>query len=103
MTCTITYITTDEPGDDGRAMKRGQLPRRPVQWNASAWMIDPHGVKTTHSFTVPACMPQDLVPAIGGRIDALAEENGRICVQFGWTASAHGVKPTKRRKGGKKR
>jgi len=98
MSCTITYITSAAPGEDGRAHKRGSIPRRPVQWTASAWMIAPNGEKTTHSITVPACTAHDLIPAIGDRIDALARENGRECVQFGWTASAHGVKPRKRAK-----
>jgi len=99
LTCTIVYVTGNGPHEDGRALKRGNLPRRPVQWTASAWMIAPNGEKTTHTITVPACTAHDLIPAIGERIDALARENGRECIQFGWTASAHGVKP---RKGGKR-
>ncbi|WP_160286513.1 hypothetical protein [Pseudomonas knackmussii] len=64
---------------------------------ASVWMIAPSGEKTTHSITVPACTASDLIPAISERIDALAQENGNICIQFGWTASAHGArKPRKR-------
>ncbi|MNP33447.1 hypothetical protein D3C76_1266880 [compost metagenome] len=102
MTCTITYITSREPEQDGRAMKRGHIPHRPVRWQASVWMIDPQGIKTTHSITVPACTAQDLIPAIGDRIDDLARENGQTCTQFGWTASAHGGQP-KRRKGGCRR
>ncbi|MGK4310111.1 conserved hypothetical protein [Pseudomonas sp. 8Z] len=101
MSCTITYITNAQPGQDDRAHKRGRIPRKPVQWQASVWMIAPGGEKTTHSITVPACTAQDLIPAIGDRIDALARENGQICVQFGWTASAHGGMK-KNRKGGKR-
>lgn len=101
MTCTVTYITSAQPGKDDRAQKRGQIPSKPVQWSAHVWMIAPGGEKTTHAFTVPACTAQDLIPAIGERIDDLARENGRICVQFGWTASAHGG-TTKTRKGGKR-
>ncbi|SDH48682.1 hypothetical protein [Pseudomonas panipatensis] len=92
MSCTITYMTSRAPGAEDRAQKRGTLPRRPVRWLASVWMIAPNGEKTTHSITVPACTAPDLVPAIGERIDALAQENGNTCIQFGWTASAHGAR-----------
>lgn len=105
MTCTITYITSREPGADERPMKRGTLPARPVQWSVSAWMITPAGEKATHSMTIPACLPGDLIPAVAERIDALAEENGRTCTQFGWTASAHGSgsKHKGKKRGGSRR
>lgn len=103
MTCTITYITSREPGAEDRSMRRGTLPTRPVQWNVSAWMVTPAGEKTIHSITVPSCLPGDLIPAVGERIDILAEENGHICTQFGWTASAHGGVAKKNRKGGRRR
>lgn len=102
MTCTITYITSREPGANERAMRCGTLPARPVQWNISAWLITPAGEKATHSMTIPACLPSDLIPAVGERIDALVEENGSICTQFGWTASAHGGTAKKNRKGGRR-
>lgn len=104
MTCTITYITSREPGIDERPLHRGTLPTRSVQWTVSAWLITPGGEKATHSMTIPACLPCDLIPAVGERIDALAEENGNICTQFGWTASAHGgTKQKGKKKGGKRR
>ncbi|MDG9855620.1 hypothetical protein V2A28_05835 [Pseudomonas aeruginosa] len=97
MSCTVTYMTNRAPGAEDRAFTRGSLPRRPVRWLVSVWMIAPDDEKTTHSFNVPACMAADLVPAIGERIDALAAENGNTCAQFGWSASAHGTrKPRKR-------
>lgn len=97
MSCTITYTTSRAPGAEDRALTRGTLPRRPVGWLASVWMLAPNGEKTTHSFNVPSCMAADLVPAIGEQIDALAAENGNTCTQFGWSASAHGTrKPRKR-------
>lgn len=97
MTCTITYTTSRTPGAEDRALTRGTLPRRPVGWLASVWMLAPNGEKTTHSFNVPSCMAADLVPAIGEQIDALAAENGKTCTQFGWSASAHGNKKPRKR------
>lgn len=102
MSCTITYTTSQAPGADDRAFTRGTLPRRPVAWLASVWMLAPNGEKTTHSFNVPSCMAADLVPAIGEQIDALATENGKTCTQFGWSASAHGM-GSKARRGGKRK
>lgn len=97
MSCIVTYMTNRAPGVEDRAKVRGSLPRRPVSWMASVWMIAPNGEKTTHAFNVPSCMAADLVPAIGERIDDLAAENGNTCTQFGWSASAHGTrKPRKR-------
>lgn len=96
MSCTISYMTNRAPGEEDRAITRGTLPKRPVRWSASVWMLAPDGEKTTHSITVPACTAHDLVPAIGERIDALAEENGNTCIQFGWTACAHGTRQPRR-------
>lgn len=102
MSCTITYMTSQAPGAEDRALTRGTLPRRPVSWLASVWMIAPDGEKTTHSFNVPSCMAADLVPAISERIDALAAENGNTCTQFGWSASAHGVHKSKNTAGSRR-
>ncbi|MDN6872905.1 hypothetical protein QO209_10655 [Pseudomonas citronellolis] len=101
MSCTISFMTNQAPGEDRRATVRGTQPRRPVTWSASVWMIAPNGEKTTHSITVPGCTVVDLVPAIGERIDALAAENGNTCIQFGWTACAHGGR--KPRRGGRRK
>lgn len=102
MSYTITYTTTRTPGAEYRALARGTLPRSPVGWLASIWMLAPDGEKTTHSFNAPSCMAADLVPAIGDQIDALAAEYGNNRTQFGWSASAHG-KGSKARRGGKRK
>lgn len=87
MSCLL-HLASVAPGC--RVIRKGSEPRRPVTWEAKAWLVLPNGEKHTHSATVPGQTVYSLVPYMGALIDTLIADHGNAVRDAGWSAMTHG-------------
>lgn len=88
MSCIVTLYSIDNRAS--RPVVRGTEPRRPSDWNATAWFVLPSGEKHTHSATARGETVTGLVAYMSALIDSLIAEHGNQVSSAGWTATTHG-------------
>lgn len=88
MSCIVTLYSIDNRVS--RPVVRSTEPRRPSDWNASAWFVLPNGEKHTHSATARGETVSGLVAYMGALIDSLIADHGNQVSSAGWTATTHG-------------
>jgi hypothetical protein len=88
MSCIVTLFSRDNRVS--RPVVRGTEPRKPTDWQASAWFVLPNGEKHTHSATARGETVTGLVAYMGALIDSLIADHGNQVASAGWTATTHG-------------